>query len=182
MWWMIGAYANLVYALAYLAIAGAIIAPLARYRQLLTNRLGTAMAAIFVTSAIYHGGETVQTLLPALGVETGAGLALRHAFGWHLVASGVLTAGVGVYYWTLRRTYWSMMRGATLFDDLRDRQRRAMEINDDIVQGVAAAQLALRLGDSVQSEEALAATMAASRRIISELLGESRSETRLGPA
>ena len=181
MWWMIGAYANLVVALAYLAIAVAIIVPLARGRQLGSNRLGTATAAIFVTSAIFHGGLTVQTLLPNIGLDTNDGLGLRQAFGWHLVASGALTAGVGVYYWTLRRTYSSMVHGAKLFDDLRERQRRALEINDDIVQGLVAAQLALRLGEQEQSEEALVATLAASRRIITDLLGETASEARLGP-
>ena len=70
MWWMIGAYANLVVALAYLAIAVAIIKPLARDGQLLSNRLATATAAIFVTSAIYHGGQTVEMVLPSGGVGT----------------------------------------------------------------------------------------------------------------
>ena len=170
MWWMIGAYANLVVALAYLAIAVAIIKPLARDGQLLSNRLATATAAIFVTSAIYHGGQTVEMVLPSGGVGTGAGLALREAFGWHLVISGVMTAAVGVYYWTLRRTYSPIMHGAKLFEDLRERQRRALEINDDIVQGIVAAQLALRLGEQTQS-----------RRIITDLLGESGTESRLGP-
>ncbi|MBV9484857.1 MAG: hypothetical protein JO246_02245, partial [Frankiaceae bacterium] len=64
MWWHIGLVANALVALAYLAIAYAIVKPLIESRQLRTNALGAATAAIFFTCAVHHGGHTVHMLLP----------------------------------------------------------------------------------------------------------------------
>lgn len=187
MWWIIGTCANLVVALAYLAIAGVIIVPLARERQLRSNRLGTATAAIFLTCAVHHGGHTVKALLPflhawqTLGLDVSTGIYTRLSWDPEAVVWDVLTAGVGLYYLSLRRTYAPLMRGAKLFEDMRERQRQALEINDDIVQGLAAAQMALALGDQAQSEAALSATLGAAQSIISDLLGEVGAHNRLAP-
>lgn len=186
MWWVAGTVANLVIAVAYLAIAVAILVPLVRERQLRGNPLGSATAAIFLTCAVHHGGHAVKALLPfltawhGLGFDAASGIYTRLAWDPEAVTWDILSAGVAVYYWSLRRSYAPLMRGAKLFDDLRERQRQALEINDDIVQGLAEAKLALQLGERDQSEEALTATLAAARRIITDLLGESGDETRLG--
>lgn len=180
--WQAGAAANLVVAVAYLLIAGAIMVPLIRTKQVRSNQLGTATAAIFFTCAVHHGSHSVHMLLPIVGVEDRHGLAAREAFGdWHLVFWDVFTAGVGVYYWTLRRTYGALMRGASLFEDLKEKQRQALEINDNIVQGLVIAETALAFDQHELSKEALAATLVSARQIISDLLGEADSETRLGP-
>jgi signal transduction histidine kinase len=174
--WKVGAAANLAVALVYLAIAVAIVRPLVRERQLRANRLGTATAAIFLTCAVHHGSHAVHVLLPYVGLEVHEGLALRAAFNWHVVGWDVLTAAVGIYYWTLRRTYGPLMRGAKLFEDMKERQRQALEINDTIVQGLFVAQTALALGERETSEEALHTTLESARHIISDLLGEVGSE------
>jgi len=180
--WQVGAAANLIVALAYLLIAGAIAVPLIRTKQLRTNQLGSATAAIFFTCAVHHGSHSIHMLLPAVGIERAHGLAARAAFGdWHLVVWDVFTAGVGVYYWTLRRTYGALMRGASLFEDLKEKQRQALEINDNIVQGLVVAEMALAFDQQELSRETLAATLVSARQIISELLGEAGSEVRLGP-
>lgn len=180
--WQTGAAANGVVGVTYLLIAGAIILPLVRTHQVRANRLGTATAAIFFTCAVHHGSHSVHMLLPAFGVEDQHGLAAREAFAdWHLVLWDVLTAAVGVYYWTLRRTYGALMRGASLFEDLKEKQRQALEINDNIVQGLVVAETALAFDQQDLSKEALAATLVSARQIISDLLGEAESETRLGP-
>jgi hypothetical protein len=187
MWWVAGTVANLVIAIAYLGIAVAILVPLVRERQLRSNPLGSATAAIFLTCAVHHGGHAVKALLPfvsawhVLGFDAASGVYTRLAWDPEAVLWDVLSAAVAVYYWSLRRNYAPLMRGAKLFEDLRERQRQALEINDDIVQGLAEAKLALQLGERDQSEEALTATLAAARRIITDLLGESGAETRLGP-
>jgi hypothetical protein len=187
MWWVAGTVANLVVAVAYLAIAVAILVPLIRERQLRTNPLGTATAAIFLTCAVHHGGHGVRALLPflsawhVLGFDVASGLYTRLAWDPTAVIWDAISAGVAVYYWSLRRSYAPLMRGAKLFDDLRERQRQALEINDNIVQGLAEAKLALQLDEREHSEEALTATLAAARRIITDLLGEEGDETRLGP-
>ena len=187
MWWIVGTCANLVIALAYLAIAAAIVVPLARERQVGSNRLGTATAAIFLTCAVHHGGHSVKALLPflhswqTLGFSVSTGIYTRLAWDAQAVVWDLLTAGVGLYYLSLRRTYAPLMRGAKLFEDMRERQRQALEINDNIVQGLAAAQMALALGEVAQSEAALTETLGAARRIITDLLGDVGTQSALTP-
>jgi hypothetical protein len=153
--WRIGALANFVTMVAYLAICAAIFVPLIREQQLRANRLGTATGIIFFTCAVHHGAHTVHMLLPSLGVHLQSGLAMRQAFDVQGVVWDLFTAAVGIYYWTLRRTYGALMSGAKLFDDLRERQRQALEINDGIVQGLATAKLALELDQTSVTREAL---------------------------
>ncbi len=186
MWWVAGTVANLVIAVAYLAIAVAILVPLIRERQLRGNPLGSATAAIFLSCAIHHGGHSVKALLPfvsawhGLGLDAATGIYTRLAWDPQAVLWDIVSAAIAIHYWSLRRNYAPLMRGAKLFEDLRERQRQALEINDNVVQGLAEAKLALQLDQREQSEEALTATLAAARRIITDLLGEEGDETRLG--
>ncbi|MGZ6792580.1 MAG: hypothetical protein ACXVGH_03665 [Mycobacteriales bacterium] len=170
--WRVGAAANCVTMIAYFAIVAAIAVPLVRERQLRQNRLGAATAAIFFTCAVHHGSHTVHMLLPSLGVSSPSGLAMRQAFDPTQVVWDIVTAGVGIYYWTLRRTYGALMSGAKLFDDLKERQRQALEINDGIVQGLATAKLALDLDQTAVTREALESTLLSARGLITELLGD----------
>lgn len=95
---------------------------------------------------------------------------------WELV-----TAAVAIYYWTLRRTYGALMQGAKLFEDLKERQRQALELNDNIVQGLVAAEMALRLDEKEMSADAIQRTLTKARAIITDLLGETGSDMELGP-
>jgi signal transduction histidine kinase len=178
--WKIAAIANGVVAVAYLLIAWAIAAPLVRTQQLRSNKLGTATAAIFFTCAVHHGSHSVHMLLPAFGIEEEHGLNMRAAWDWHNAAWDVLTACVGVYYWTLRRQYGSLMRGAALFNDLKERERQALQLHDEVVQGLVVAQMALDLDQRDQSREALAATLASASQIINDLIGKSHDDIRMG--
>ena len=173
-WWMIAAIANAVVGVAYLGIFLAILRPLVASGQLRSNRLGLATAGIFLTCAVHHGSHTVHLLGPSLGFEVHEGLALREAFGWHVAAWDLLTAGVGVYYWTLRRAYGALFKGAQLFEDMKEKQRQALEINDNIVQGLTVAHMALSLDERKQSQEAIEQTLVAARKVISDLLGEAK--------
>lgn len=170
--WRLGAAANFVVMVMYFAIVAAILVPLLREKQIRANRLGTATAAIFFTCAVHHGSHTVHMMLPTLGIDTTSGLAMRAAFDPITVVWDIVTALMGIYYWTLRRTYGALMNGAKLFDDLRERQRQALEINDNIVQGLATAKLALELDQQAVTREALESTLASARSLITELLGE----------
>ena len=145
--WKLATGANLVIAAAYLGITFAILRPLFATVQWRTNRLGTATAAIFFTCAVHHGAHAIHMLVPAFGIEDPAGLALRQAFHWPVVVWDFIGAGVAIYYWSLRRTYGALMHGAKLFDDMKERQRQALELNDNIVQGLVAADMALRLDE-----------------------------------
>lgn len=170
--WKIGAAANFVTMMAYFAIVAAILVPLIREKQVRENRLGTATALIFFTCAVHHGSHTVHMLLPEFGLAKHSGYAMREAFDGTGVVWDLFTAGVGIYYWTLRRTYGALMSGAKLFEDLRERQRQALEINDNIVQGLAAAKLSLELEQTTITREALESTLASARTLITNLLGE----------
>ncbi len=51
------------------------------------------------------------------------------------------------------------------------RQQHALEVNDDIIQGLAVADLALNLEDYDKAREAIASTLMAARRFVTDLLG-----------
>ena len=171
MWWKIGLVANAVVAIAYLMIAAAISRPLLKSGQLRSNPLGAATAAIFLTCAVHHGGHSVHMLLPYLGSEKLQGLALRTSYDWEAAIWDVITAAVGIYYWTLRRTYAPLMRGAKLFEDMRQREQQALELNDNVLQGLVVAKMALELGQQDKATGALESAIASASHMISDLLG-----------
>ena len=60
-------------------------------------------------------------------------------------------------------------------------QRRALEINDDVVQSVSAARMALELDRLDDVREALTTALVASRRVVNDLLAGGDEETALWP-
>lgn len=54
----------------------------------------------------------------------------------------------------------------------QEREAEALDIHDNIVQGLAEAQLAFDLGRPEQAREAVDRTLAQARRIVTELMGE----------
>ena len=169
--WQIGLVGNAVIMVAYLGICLAILVPLTRSHQLRNNPLGAATAAIFFTCAVHHGAHSIHMLLPSLGVDDPQGLAMRSAWGWPLASWDVIGAVVAVYYWSLRRNYGSLMQGAQLFQDLRQREQQALEVNDTVLQGLVVAKMALDLDQPTKANEALTSSIASASRIITELLG-----------
>ena len=171
MWWQIGLVSNAIVALAYLLITGAVLRPLIKGKQLRANPLGSATAAIFFTCAVHHGGHVVHMLLPYGHVETKQGLAMRESYDWEMAVWDVVTAAVGVYYWTLRRAYSSLMRGAQLFEDVRQREHDALELNDTVLQGLVVAKLAFELEQRERGMAALESSITAASKMITEFLG-----------
>ena len=169
--WQIGMLSNGGIAVAYLLISLAIAVPLARSNQLRTNPLGAATAAIFFTCAVHHGSHAIHMLLPSLGVADDQGLAMRTAWGWPLTIWDVVGLVVALYYFSLRRNYSSLMKGAQLFEDLRKREQQALELNDSVLQGLVVAKMALDLQDPEKADAALTASIASASRIITDLLG-----------
>ena len=169
--WEMAALFNGVIALCYFVISGTILRGLVLTRQLRTNPLAVATAGIFLTCAVHHGGHTVHMLLPYVGILPREGLAMREAFDWQLATWDVVTAAVGVYYWTLRRTYAALMHGAKLFEDLQQREQQALELNDEVLQGIVVAKMALDLGQRDRASAALDSSIGAASRIITDLLG-----------
>jgi PAS domain S-box-containing protein len=60
-------------------------------------------------------------------------------------------------------------------------QRRALEINDDVVQSVSAARMALELDRLDDAREALTNALVAARRVVNDLLAGDDDETALRP-
>lgn len=177
--WQVGMAANAVIALAYFLITLAIVVPLARSQQLRTNPLGAATAAIFFTCAVHHGTHSVHMLLPSFGIDDPDGLAMREAWGWPLATWDVVGAVVAAYYWTLRRNYGSLMQGAKLFEDLRARERQALELNDSVLQGLVVAKMALDLDQPERAQQALTTSIDSASRMITELLGSDHHSMQL---
>lgn len=171
MWWKIGLVANGLVAVAYLAIAWAVVRPLLQSGQLRSNPLGAATAAIFFTCAVHHGGHTVHMLLPYTGAERLQGQAMRTSYDAEAAIWDVVTAAVGIYYWTLRRTYGSLMQGAKLFEDMRQREQQALELNDNVLQGLVVAKMALELDQRDKARSAMESSISSASHIISDLLG-----------
>lgn len=171
MWWAVGMAGNGVIAIAYLAIASVIAVSLVRSGQVRSNPLAAATAAIFLTCAVHHGSHTVHMALPWFGVETERGLAMRFSYDAPMAFWDVVTATVGVYYWSLRRSYGPLMGGAKLFEDLRQREQQALELNDNVLQGLVVAKMALDLDQPAKAKEALDASIASASSMITELLG-----------
>lgn len=171
--WVIGMICNGIIAVAYLLISLAITVPLARSGQLRSNPLGAATASIFFSCAVHHGIHSIHMALPSLGIDDPQGYAMREAWDWPLSLWDVVGAVVGVYYWTLRRNYSSLMEGAQLFQDLRQREQQALELNDTVLQGLVVAKMALDLDDHKRAHESLTASIDSASRIITDLLGSS---------
>jgi GAF domain-containing protein len=64
---------------------------------------------------------------------------------------------------------------------LEERRRRALELNDEVVQGLAVAHLALQTGGEQQAREAIATTLGAVQDIVAELLETAGDRGRLRP-
>src|SRR5206468_118676 len=71
----------------------------------------------------------------------------------------------------LRSTYGSLMHGAKLFEDMRQREQQALELNDAVLQGMVVAKLALDLDDTPRARRALESAIDSASKIISDLLG-----------
>jgi hypothetical protein len=174
MWWGTGLIGNAVIAIAYLSIATVIAIPLVRSGQIRSNPLAAATAAIFLTCAVHHGNHTVHMAMPWFGAEIDRGLAMRASYDPAMALWDVLSAAVAVYYWSLRRSYAPLMRGAKLFEDLRQREQQALEFNDNVLQGLVVAKMALDLDQPAKAQEALDGAIASASRIITDLLGPDR--------
>lgn len=170
--WWIGLAANGVIAMAYLAVATLLLVNAVRTHHVRDNPLGVATVLVFFTCGGGHAIHMLQLLDSPSGSATGAAVLAEYANNVHMVVIDILTAIAAVAYWMLRRRFPALVSGAAVFEDLRARQRRALEINDNIVQGLARAKLALDLGKKEDGDEAVEETLAKARHIITDLLGK----------
>jgi hypothetical protein len=181
-WWMLGAVSNGVIAIAYFMISFTIVRGLLQGGQLSTNRLGAATAAIFLSCAVHHGAHMIHMLMPYFGVDMVQGTAMRDAWGPELAFWDLLSAFIGVYYWTLRGGFGSVgAANPQLFADQHEREQRALELNDAVLQGMVVARMAMDLGEQERALKALDGSISAASSIITDLIGDERGHLRKRP-
>jgi hypothetical protein len=102
--------------------------------------------------------------------------ALNNPWKWALI-HGLFVLGASaanVYAWRLNEEAASETeRFRARLDEAERRRVSALQINDDIVQGLAVVSLALSLGQDELARQEVDRTLAAARGIITDLLGES---------
>ena len=173
-WWMVGAFANAVvggsyFAIAYLVLLGP--GGVLRDEQWRTNYLALATGAIFFSCAVGHGLHLSHLLEP--GVFGVAENAARESWDWHLAVWDLVTATIAIIYFNMRSRFGVLVQGSALFEDLTERRRQALEIHDNVVQGIASAKLAIEMDHTERGLEILDGTLAEARAIISGLLVDS---------
>jgi hypothetical protein len=101
--------------------------------------------------------------------------ALNSPWKWALI-HGLFVLGASaanVYAWRMNEEAASETERVHQRLDEADRRRTsALQINDDIVQGLAVVSLALSLGEDERARQEVDRTLAAARGIITDLLGE----------
>ncbi|MBW3620786.1 MAG: hypothetical protein KY461_11115 [Actinobacteria bacterium] len=159
--WHLALLANVAVTIAYAAIGTRVIAVVHASRQWRTNPLAVATGAIFLTCAAGHAGHVEHLLLASTSAS-------RLVWDWHLVAIDLVTAGVGLRYWMLRSRFGTLVRGASLFEDVAVRRQEAFDIQDGVVQQLATAKMAFELGDQAAGMRALEAGLTASRSMVAD--------------
>lgn len=149
---------NFAISACYLAMAGSIARALVMTRQVRENPLATTMMLIFLFAGIERGMHGVIAIQAHEPVHLG------------LVAIDWMIAMAAGWYWTLKQKHAPLARGAVLYEDIRVRQKQALEIHDNIVQGLATAKLAMDLQEDEKARNAVYWTLDATRRIITGLL------------
>jgi PAS domain S-box-containing protein len=151
---------NLVISAAYAAITAAILVPVVRAGQLWSNRLATTTALIFFSCSVGHGFHALAWWQPGAGTGSVGSLHVAHS-GWLWPAAvwDVLTACVGVYYWTLRRSYGVLLgKGALYVDPGQQRRLEESEARERDATGRAESHRAALAAAVEQSDDAITGT------------------------
>lgn len=160
------ASANLLVTLAYLSIGLHILRGVHASRSWRNNPLAVATGMIFLSCAAGHAGHALHLLDPATRAAS------LEVYDIHLIVIDAVTAVIAIRYWLLRGRFPALVRGAAVFEDLTTRRREALDLHDQVVQQLATAKLALEIGEHDRGMIALDAGLAASRRIVSDLVGD----------
>lgn len=180
--WVITAAANAVMVLVYAGIAFFIIRGIAAGGQWRSNPIALATAAVFVSCTVGHGLHLAHVIPPLSLVEPVESAAARTMFGdWRLLAWDVVTAGVAAWYWAIRSRLAIVYQGASLCEDMMERQRQAALLQERVVLGLARAEAELAAGNREAGLQAVDETLEESKGIITTLLGARGSHASLGP-
>lgn len=136
------------------------------------------LAIAFV--ALHHG--VIGAIAP-VGVYNHPA-AQTNPWKWAVVHAVFVLAASVAYLTSWRMTEDERERAEHLLIEVHEgqlRQRQALEINDNIVQGLAVAKYALDAGDDRRAYDAVSRTLTSARGIISDLLGAREAGAQLGP-
>jgi len=182
MTWQVVTAANVAIMIAYFGISGLIFQGLVKTGQLRTNPLAVATSFIFMTCAVHHGSHAVHMLAPSFGVVDPAALALRNAWHWPTAGWDIFSAIVAIYYLSLRKTYGALLgQGPGMFADFRDRESQALEIHDNIVQGLTAVRWSLDANRTDQARAAAERTLEHAQSMMAKLLDDHPDGGQFGP-
>ena len=182
MTWQVVTAANVVIMLAYLGISGLVMTGLIKTNQVRTNPLALATSAIFLTCAVHHGSHAVHMLLPTFGIQDANALAMREAWHWPSAGWDILSAIVATYYLSLRHSYGALLgAGPNMFADFKDRERQALEIHDNIVQGLTAVRWSLDADRPQQARDAAERTLEHAQTMMANLLEDHPDGGKFGP-
>lgn len=168
--WWIGFIGSAITAVTFIAVGVALARSLNKTQQWRQNPLGVGTMLIFITCGVGHLIHTLQLLYLDIAGPAAIGEAARIHYGeWHLWIADGATAAAGTWYWLSRRAFPNLVSGAALYENVRRQQRRAVEIHDNVVQGLVKAAWHLDLDDPGGSKRALRATLDASERMKAEI-------------
>lgn len=185
--WMVASVANLVMMVTFTAIAIPLWTAIYEGDQLLSNPLLTGFALIFSSCALGHGLHFEHTLIPnyhailhglpfmggpaAYNYTVNFGLWSRVAMSNPtLLAVDVVTAGLGIWYFLLRKRQSRFFEGAELAEDLEIREREVHAMHDEIIEDVSEALLLVDVGREEEARETIAETTAEAQAIVDNLL------------
>jgi hypothetical protein len=166
-WWTATAAANAIVSVAYFVIAALIGRGLVNGGEWRRNRLALTTAGIFFTCALGHGFHLAHLLDD--GAHHGG---IRDVLGtWPMAVIDSSTAVVAIAFLVQRLIAdRGAATGNQMYEDLRERRQTALDLNDDVIQGIVTAKLALDLGDPEEARLSLERTLASSRELVGQLL------------
>jgi len=207
--WIAALTVNATIAAAFALISRHVAVGLTRSRQWRANALGAATVLIFGCCALGHADHVLRmavsglpssafasgllAICPIGSIDTALTTPLlggSHAV-WNVefLAVDAFTAFFAVFYWRQRSRFPEFARGAALFEDLVVLERDRFRLQSGVVDGIAAACVAIDRGDPIAARRNIDRALESSRTLITELLpdgpvvpGDARRRDRAGAA
>jgi len=180
--WMIPAVANAFIVVIYGIIAYIMIRGIAGGHQWRSNPIAVATAGVFVSCAVGHGLHLLHVIPPLSILEPAEAAAARAMFSDpRLLVWDGITGVVAIAYFTLRKRLAIVYQGASLNEDVQERQRQASLIQTRIVAGLDDAQAFLDAGDRDAALKRIDHALDEGKDVITMLLGRPGTRTALSP-
>jgi hypothetical protein len=165
MLWTTALCANLAIFVTGWIVAATISWNLTRGRQWSANPLAVGMFGIFAGCATGHGAHGLH-----LALQPSA----RGSYSADLLVFEAGTALALIVYTRKGRVLGGLARGGVLFEDSARRRLDALELNDNVVQTLAAARYALDRGDLSTAEERARTALVAARSLAAGVVPQGR--------